>query len=103
MKKEKWDYWNMKSGVQQLTDEIVKSLKEDPRVTIVTNTPCTQLDFQDKKIVVCIIALSFLGGGRGFSLGHLTIVLMLTWHGLPGERKEIKDDRGENENKICRV
>ncbi len=65
MKKEKWDYWNMKSGVQQLTDEIVKSLKEDPRVTIVTNTPCTQLDFQDKKIVVCIIALSFLGGGEG--------------------------------------
>ena len=49
---ERWEIWGLKGGTGQIVEGLTDALKRDPRVEIVTNTPCQSVDLNSKSATV---------------------------------------------------
>ena len=49
---ERWEIWGLKHGTGQIVEGLTDALKRDPRVEIVTNTPCQSVDLNSKSATV---------------------------------------------------
>ncbi|XP_022286614.2 protoporphyrinogen oxidase-like [Crassostrea virginica] len=49
---ERWEIWGLKHGTGQIVEGLTDALKSDPRVEIVTNSPCQSVDLNSKSAML---------------------------------------------------
>ncbi|XP_045184035.1 protoporphyrinogen oxidase-like [Mercenaria mercenaria] len=51
---EKWSTFSFKQGLQQLSDSLRDAVKQNPKVEVLMNSPCTQVNFSNGKALLTV-------------------------------------------------